>query len=125
MGDRFPHCIPFGWHRRHYLPEILGVQFSETLYKSTSKNSLGRRPPIACPAPFAPPYAGADHPDGDDTAVCSRYDSIDQQLSWWRLLSIDRLSSNEMKTTQELIAHMLGVCRSGGTGAALKLQMLG
>ncbi|SHL08279.1 hypothetical protein SAMN05192548_105833 [Paraburkholderia terricola] len=36
MGDRSPHCIPFGWHRRLYLPEIL-VQFSETLCKSTSK----------------------------------------------------------------------------------------
>lgn len=59
------------------------------------------------------------------TAVRSRHHSIDQQLSRCRLLSIDRLSSNEMKMTQELIANMLGVRRSGVTGAARKLQEAG
>ena len=33
MGDRSAHCIPFGWHRRLYLPGILGVQFSETFIR--------------------------------------------------------------------------------------------
>ena len=46
----------------------------------------------------------------------------DQQLCRWLLLSIDRLPSNELKMTQELIANMLGVRRSGVTEAALKLQ---
>jgi CRP-like cAMP-binding protein len=56
------------------------------------------------------------------TAVCNRHHSIDQQLCRWLLLSIDRLPSNELKMTQELIANMLGVRRSGVTEAALKLQ---
>src|SRR5258705_60892 len=59
------------------------------------------------------------------TAVCNRHHSVDQQLCRWLLLSIDRLSSNELKMTQELIANMLGVRRSGVTEAALKLQDAG
>ena len=56
------------------------------------------------------------------TAVCNRHHSVDQQLCRWLLLSLDRLPSNELRMTQELIANMLGVRRSGVTEAALKLQ---
>lgn len=59
------------------------------------------------------------------TAVCNRHHSIDQQLCRWLLLSMDRLPSNELQMTQELIANMLGVRRSGVTEAALKLQRAG
>src|ERR1700690_970562 len=59
------------------------------------------------------------------TAVCNRHHSIDQQLCRWLLLSIDRLPSNELKMTQELIANMLGVRRPGVTEAATKLQDAG
>jgi CRP-like cAMP-binding protein len=56
------------------------------------------------------------------TAVCNRHHSIDQQLCRWLLLSLDRLSSNTLTMTQELIANMLGVRREGVTEAAGKLQ---
>jgi CRP-like cAMP-binding protein len=59
------------------------------------------------------------------TAVCNRHHSIDQQLCRWLLLSIDRLPSNNLTMTQELIANMLGVRREGVTEAAGKLQKLG
>ncbi|SDY42931.1 Crp-like helix-turn-helix domain-containing protein [Nitrosomonas halophila] len=59
------------------------------------------------------------------TAVCNRHHSIDQQLCRWLLLSIDRLPSNQLIMTQELIANMLGVRREGVTEAAGKLQKLG
>lgn len=59
------------------------------------------------------------------TAVCNRHHSIDQQLCRWLLLSLDRLSSNKLTMTQELIANMLGVRREGVTEAAGKLQKLG
>jgi len=59
------------------------------------------------------------------TAVCNRHHSLDQQLCRWLLLSLDRLSSNELKMTQELIANMLGVRREGVTTAAGKLQKAG
>ena len=59
------------------------------------------------------------------TAVCNRHHSLDQQLCRWLLLSLDRLSGNELVMTQELIANMLGVRREGVTEAALKLQQAG
>ena len=59
------------------------------------------------------------------TAVCNRHHALDQQLCRWLLLSLDRLDSNELKMTQEMIAHMLGVRREGVTEAAIRLQKLG
>lgn len=59
------------------------------------------------------------------TAICNRHHSIDQQLCRWLLLSLDRLASNNLNMTQELIANMLGVRREGVTEAAGKLQSLG
>ena len=59
------------------------------------------------------------------TAVCNRHHSLDQQLCRWLLLSLDRLTSNELIMTQELIANMLGVRREGVTEAAGKLQDAG
>jgi CRP-like cAMP-binding protein len=56
------------------------------------------------------------------TAVCNRHHSVDQQLCRWLLLSLDRLPSNQLNMTQELIANMLGVRREGVTEAAGKLQ---
>jgi CRP-like cAMP-binding protein len=59
------------------------------------------------------------------TAVCNRHHSVDQQLCRWLLLSLDRLSGDELVMTQELIANMLGVRREGVTAAAGKLQKAG
>jgi CRP-like cAMP-binding protein len=59
------------------------------------------------------------------TAVCNRHHSLEQQLCRWLLLTLDRLPSNELTMTQELIANMLGVRREGVTEAAGKLQHAG
>ncbi len=59
------------------------------------------------------------------TAVCNRHHSLDQQLCRWMLLSLDRLQSNEIVMTQELIAKMLGVRREGVTEAAGRMQKAG
>ena len=56
------------------------------------------------------------------TAVCNRHHTLDQQLCRWLLLSLDRLQSDELVMTQELIANMLGVRREGVTEAAGRLQ---
>jgi CRP-like cAMP-binding protein len=56
------------------------------------------------------------------TAVCNRHHSVVQQLCRWLLLTLDRLPSNELTMTQQLIANMLGVRREGVTEAAGKLQ---
>ncbi|HJS37488.1 MAG TPA: Crp/Fnr family transcriptional regulator [Burkholderiales bacterium] len=59
------------------------------------------------------------------TAVCNRHHTVEQQLCRWLLLSLDRLASNELRMTQELIANMLGVRREGVTEAAGRLQDAG
>ena len=59
------------------------------------------------------------------TAVCNRLHTVEQQLCRWLLLSRDRLNSDELVMTQELIANMLGVRREGVTQAAGRLQEQG
>lgn len=59
------------------------------------------------------------------TAVCNRHHCLDQQLCRWLLLTLDRLPTNEITVTQELIASSLGVRREGVTAAARRLQRAG
>lgn len=59
------------------------------------------------------------------TAVCNRHHTVEQQLCRWLLLSLDRLPSDSLTMTQELIANMLGVRREGVTEAAGNLQQAG
>jgi CRP-like cAMP-binding protein len=55
------------------------------------------------------------------TAVCNRLHAIEQQLCRWLLLSHDRLNSDKLVMTHDLISNMLGVRREGITLAAKKL----
>jgi hypothetical protein len=59
------------------------------------------------------------------TAVCNRLHSVEQQLCRWVLLSHDRLNTDELIMTQDLLAGMLGVRREGVTVAAGRLQDAG
>jgi CRP-like cAMP-binding protein len=56
------------------------------------------------------------------TAACNRYHSVEQQLCRWLLLALDRMSTNELIMTQELVASMLGVQREGITVVAGNLR---
>ena len=59
------------------------------------------------------------------TAVCNRHHSVQQQLSRWLLVTLDRIPTGELTMTQELVASMLGVRREGVTEAARQLQQDG
>jgi CRP-like cAMP-binding protein len=59
------------------------------------------------------------------TAVCNRHHTVEQQLCRWLLLTLDRLGTNQLTMTQELISNMLGVRREGVTEAAGRLQGYG
>jgi CRP-like cAMP-binding protein len=61
----------------------------------------------------------------NQTAACNRHHSVEQQLCRWLLLTLDRLPSNDLVMTQELVASMLGVRREGITEAAGRLQSAG
>ena len=59
------------------------------------------------------------------TAACNRHHSIDQQFCRRLLLGLDRLPSDELAMTHEMMAGLLGVRREGVTAAAIKLQRAG
>ncbi len=61
----------------------------------------------------------------NQSAVCNRHHSVDQQLCRWLLMTLDRLLSNQVSMTQELIANMLGVRQEAVTKAAGVLQEAG
>jgi CRP-like cAMP-binding protein len=59
------------------------------------------------------------------TGVCNRHHSIEQQVCRWLLMTLDRMPTNELVITQELVANALGVRREGVTEAAGNLQRAG
>ena len=59
------------------------------------------------------------------TAACNRHHSVEQQLCRWLLSTVDRVTSDELVITQDLVASMLGVRREGITEAAGNLQRAG
>ncbi len=70
-------------------------------------------------------YAQALMSQMEQTAVCNRHHTLDQQLCRWLLHSLDRIEGNELLMTQELIGNMLGVRRESVTASALRLQEAG
>ncbi len=70
-------------------------------------------------------YTQAMFAQVSQTAVCNRHHSMEQQMCRWLLLALDRLPSQEVLITQEMIAGMLGVRREGITETAGNLQRAG
>jgi len=66
-----------------------------------------------------------DYADGRRTAVCFAITLSISNCAAGCLLSLDRLASNTLTMTQELIANMLGVRREGVTDAAGKFRSSG
>ena len=58
-------------------------------------------------------------------AVCNRYHTVDRQLCRWLLMTLDRLPTNKVAVTQEMVAHLLGVRRESAAAAAGVLQRAG
>ena len=59
------------------------------------------------------------------TSVCNRHHNLEQQFCRWLLLSLDRIPTNELQITHELLGHMLGVRREGITSCASRMQKYG
>lgn len=58
-------------------------------------------------------------------AACNRHHNLEQKLCRWLLTSLDRLPTNTLTVTHELMAYLLGVRREGVSGAAANLQKAG
>lgn len=59
------------------------------------------------------------------SAVCNRFHTVEKRLCRWLLIARDRVDSDYLDLTQEIIAHMLGTPRTGVTMAACTLQKQG
>jgi CRP-like cAMP-binding protein len=59
------------------------------------------------------------------SAACNQFHSLEQRCCRWLLMTHDRMQSNRFLLTQEFLAMMLGVQRTGVTAAAGALQRAG
>ena len=59
------------------------------------------------------------------SSVCNRFHTTRERLCRWLLASHDRTGSNELKSTQEFLAQVLGVNRGSASEAASALQREG
>jgi CRP-like cAMP-binding protein len=59
------------------------------------------------------------------SAACNHFHSLQQRCCRWLLMTHDRMQSDEFLLTQEFLAMMLGVQRTGVTAAAGALQRVG
>jgi CRP-like cAMP-binding protein len=59
------------------------------------------------------------------TAVCNRHHSIEQRICRRLLLSLDRVTTEEVTLTHDVLANLLGVWRDGVTKATRELERSG
>ena len=100
-----------------------GFRMRASVIKEEFNRSGGRR--VGALQKLLLRYTQAVITQTTQTAACNRHHSVDQQLCRWLLLCIDRLPTNQLNMTQELIANMLGVRREGVAIVAGKLQSAG
>jgi len=70
-------------------------------------------------------YAHAFFNQVAQSAACNQFHSIEQRCCRWMLMTHDRMQSERFLLTQEFLAMMLGVQRTGVTAAAGTLQRAG
>jgi CRP-like cAMP-binding protein len=70
-------------------------------------------------------YAHAFFNQVAQSAACNHFHNIQQRTCRWMLMTHDRMQSDEFLLTQEFLAMMLGVQRTGVTAAAGSLQRAG
>jgi CRP-like cAMP-binding protein len=59
------------------------------------------------------------------SAACNRFHTIEQRLCRWLLISHDRVKSDTLHLTHEVLSHMLGATRANVTTAAANLRRTG
>src|SRR5271165_4291643 len=70
-------------------------------------------------------YAHAFFNQVSQSAACNQYHSLRQRCCRWLLMTHDRMDSDQFLLTQEFLAMMLGVQRTGVSAAAGALQRAG
>lgn len=89
---------------------------------ATCRNAFDRRPAFKT---LVLRFIGAFLDLSAQTAACNRLHSAQQRFGRWLLMASDRTQSDLLPLTQEFLASMLGIRRTGVTAIAHELQRLG
>jgi CRP-like cAMP-binding protein len=92
-----------------------GLRMKATLFKRELAQSASMRVAMLR-------YAHAFFNQVAQSAACNHFHNIQQRTCRWMLMTHDRMQSDEFLLTQEFLAMMLGVQRTGVTAAAGGLQ---
>jgi CRP-like cAMP-binding protein len=92
---------------------MTAARFSRELAESASMRTVMLR------------YAHALFNQVAQSATCNHFHSLHQRCCRWMLMTHDRMQSDEFLLTQEFLAMMLGVQRTGVSEAAGALQRVG
>jgi CRP-like cAMP-binding protein len=95
-----------------------GLRMKATLFKRELAQSASMRVVMLH-------YAHAFFNQVAQSAACNHFHNIQQRTCRWMLMTHDRMQSDEFLLTQEFLAMMLGVQRTGVTAAAGALQRAG
>lgn len=95
-----------------------GLRMKATLFKRELARSASMRAVMLR-------YAHAFFNQVAQSAACNHFHSLQQRCCRWLLMTHDRMQSDEFLLTQEFLAMMLGVQRTGVTAAASVLQRAG
>ncbi len=95
-----------------------GLRMSATLFEKELERSAAMRKVMLH-------YAHAFFNQVAQSAACNQFHSIEQRCARWLLMTHDRMQSDQFLLTQEFLAMMLGVQRTGVTVAAGALQRAG
>ena len=95
-----------------------GLRMKATLFKKELARSASMRAVMLH-------YAHAFFNQVAQSAACNQFHTIQQRCSRWLLMTHDRMQSDEFLLTQEFLAMMLGVQRTGVSAAAGALQRAG
>jgi CRP-like cAMP-binding protein len=96
----------------------VGLRMKATLFKKELAQSASMRTVMLR-------YAHAFFNQVAQSAACNHFHSLDRRCCRWLLMTHDRMQSDEFLLTQEFLAMMLGVQRTGVTAAAGALQRAG
>ena len=95
-----------------------GLRMKATLFENELARSASMRTVMLR-------YAHAFFNQVAQSAACNHFHSLEQRCCRWLLMTHDRMQSDEFLLTQEFLAMMLGVQRTGVTAAAGALQRAG
>jgi CRP-like cAMP-binding protein len=95
-----------------------GLRMKATLFKKELARSASMRAVMLR-------YGHAFFNQVAQSAACNHFHTLQQRCCRWLLMTHDRMQSDEFLLTQEFLAMMLGVQRTGVTAAASALQRAG